>query len=126
MPPKSPTSIRSLGWVRLNVDKVLRAKIKQLAGDTPMIDYLRWLIDREIANKQGEFMPIDNTIAGVKRDTSFIANLFEALIQPDDARPPDTDVIGDIVNLVRDYRSKQRVKPVSMETGLPMLNEGVS
>ena len=51
---KREDSIRSLGHTVLHVDKPLRAKIKALAESEGMlmIEYLRALADREIANKQ--------------------------------------------------------------------------
>ena len=71
---KSATSIRSLGHTMINVDKPTKSRLKRLAGDMPLVEYLRHLADQEDKSKQSSLSGMErqvskNTIAAVKEDT---------------------------------------------------------
>ena len=77
-------SIRALGKTNINVDKKLREKLKELAGDQPLVEYLREIARRE-SKRKAEAEPEE---AGITK--SWATNMWAKLWIPTEPRPSVT------------------------------------
>jgi hypothetical protein len=63
-------------------DKPTKAKLQAAAAAAgiPLSEYIRILADKSMSGQQGEIIPVTNTVASVKRDTTSILQALALIL----------------------------------------------